>query len=160
MGSKTRVLFVCLGNICRSPTAEAVFRDCVERAGLEDSFDVDSAGTGDWHVGGSPDARMQDHARRRGFDLSELRARQATIEDFHAFDWIVAMDRTNHRELEALRPAGRGSRLELMSRFFPEHEAELDVPDPYYGGERGFERVLDLLEHGCACLLEALRAEA
>jgi protein-tyrosine phosphatase len=130
---------VCLGNICRSPTAEAVLRAKLHGAGLGDRVEVDSAGTGDWHIGSPPDARSQRHAARRGYDLSALRARQVSEDDFHRFDLILAMDHDNLADLQRLAPDSP-ARAEL--RLF----AEVEVPDPYSGGPDGFERVLDLVE--------------
>ena len=150
--SRVSVLFVCLGNICRSPTAEGVFRRKVQEAGLEARVHVDSAGTGDWHVGRPPDARMMEAASRRGLDLSMLRARQVTRDDFDAFDVVVAMDGINLEDLEALAP-GRAVR---MLDFAP-HLPERDVPDPYYGGGEGFERVLDLIEVAAEGLLDEVK---
>ena len=153
---ETSVLFVCLGNICRSPTAEEVFRAAAIRQGLGPRIHVDSAGTGDWHVGSPPDRRAIQAARRRGYDLTALRARQVAGEDFERFGWIVAMDRANLRALEALRPDGFGGHLGLFLDFAP--GADLDeVPDPYYGGLEGFDRVLDLVEIASAGLLERVR---
>jgi protein-tyrosine phosphatase len=142
-----RVLFVCTGNICRSPTAEGVLRHLAKGAGIE--VHVESAGTGDWHVGHPPDERAQHHARSRGYDLSAQRARQVSRGDFERFDFIVAMDRGHLRVLETQCP--------------PEHRAKLrllvggrDVPDPYYGGAEGFERVLDMVEGACRSLLQEI----
>ena len=151
-----KVLFVCLGNICRSPTAEAVFRDLVLRQGRELQIEVDSAGTHGYHIGDPPDGRAQAAARRRGFDMSRLRARQIHASDFEEFDLILAMDRDNLAELERRCPARLRGRLRLLLEFEP--SGELDVPDPYYGGESGFERVLDLVEAAARGLLEELRA--
>ena len=148
----TRILFVCLGNICRSPTAEGVMRRLVADRGLEGQVEVDSAGTGGWHVGAAPDPRSTEAARRRGIVLAGA-ARQVTAADFDRFDLLVAMDRSNLADLLALAPddAAR-ARVRLLLD-------EADVPDPYYGGERGFDDVLDLVEDGCAALLdEALAA--
>lgn len=146
-----RVLFVCLGNICRSPTAEGVFRRKVEEAGLASRIHVDSAGTAGWHVGKAPDQRTRLAAQRRGYDLSALRGRQVGIEDFSRHDLILAMDLSNLADLETLR-AGRGAaELDLFLRRYGSERDE--VPDPYYGGEEGFEQVLDLIEHACDRLL-------
>lgn len=139
MTVRLRVLMVCLGNICRSPTAEAVLRHKLAAAGLDRHVEVDSAGTGGWHVGDPPDARSQRHALRRGYDLSALRARRVAEADFERFDLILAMDEDNLADLERLRPDG-GGRAEL--RLF----AGRPVPDPYAGGPAGFEAVLDLVE--------------
>jgi protein-tyrosine phosphatase len=146
-----RILFVCMGNICRSPTAEGVMRRLVADAGLDDVIEIDSAGTGGWHAGEPPDARAATAARRRGVTL-EGGARQVRPEDFDRFDLIVAMDRGNLRELRALAP-GDGAREKLRLLV-----AGQDVPDPYYGGDRGFETVLDMVEAACRELLDELRA--
>ncbi|MDO8406572.1 MAG: low molecular weight protein-tyrosine-phosphatase [Pseudomonas mandelii] len=139
-----RVLFVCLGNICRSPTAEGVLRHKLREAGLADHIEVASAGTGDWHVGKAPDKRSQAAARLRGYDLSAQRAQQVTRADFSAYDLILAMDNSNLRHLKALQPAKGKAELDL---FLRRYESELDeVPDPYYDGDQGFEQVLDLIE--------------
>jgi protein-tyrosine phosphatase len=133
-----RVLMVCLGNICRSPTAEGVLRHKLRQAGLDRQVEIDSCGTGSWHLGSPPDERSQRHALRRGYDLSALRARCVSEADFERFDYILAMDEDNLGDLQQLRPAG--SRAEL--RLF----ADIEVPDPYSGGPAGFEHVLDLAE--------------
>lgn len=146
-----RVLFVCLGNICRSPTAEGVFRHKLREAGLEPRVTVDSAGTGDWHVGKAPDARTRVAAMRRGYDLSALRARQVCKADFGEFDLILAMDLANLADLKRL---GQGAGTAELDLFLRRYAGELDeVPDPYYGGEAGFEQVLDLIERACDALL-------
>lgn len=151
------VLFVCLGNICRSPTGEGVLRHLVEERGLQQEIDIDSAGTGAWHVGERADRRMRQAADRRGYDLTS-RARQVADEDFHEFDLIVAMDRSNLSDLESRRPDGSPAEVRLFSDFLPAG-APKDVPDPYYGGEDGFDEVLDLVEEGSAELLDYLVAE-
>jgi protein-tyrosine phosphatase len=143
-----RLLFVCLGNICRSPTAEAVTRALAERRGL--ALDLDSAGTGDWHLGAPPDPRMQAAARAAGYDLSALRARQVGPDDFRRFDILYAMDRQNARDLDALRPAGASAELRLFRTHDP--EGGRDVPDPYLEG--GFDGVLRLVERTAAHLLD------
>jgi protein-tyrosine phosphatase len=150
-----RVLFVCLGNICRSPTAEGVLRDIAARefAGLP--LHVDSAGTADYHVGEPPDRRTVAAARRRGYDLASLRARRVSPADFENFDYILAMDRANLAELEQLGQGVIGGRLELFLEFAPELKIQ-EVPDPYYGGTEEFERVLDLCETGARGLLRRL----
>jgi protein-tyrosine phosphatase len=130
---------VCLGNICRSPTAEAVLRAKLEAAGLTQRVSVDSAGTGNWHIGSPPDERSQRHAAKRGYDLSALRGRQVAEDDFHRFDLILAMDQDNLADLQRFAPHG-ASRAEV--RLF----ASTEVPDPYTGGAAGFEHVLDLVE--------------
>ncbi len=152
----TRVLFVCLGNICRSPAAEGVFLHLVAQQGLHDAFVVDSAGTGGWHAGQPADARMREAAARRGIHLPS-RARQIGLDDLRHFDHILTMDEEN---LGAVRALAR--RTAATARIAPliSHGRQLscrEVPDPYYGGEEGFERVLDLLEDACAGLLEDLR---
>jgi protein-tyrosine phosphatase len=157
----TSVLFVCLGNICRSPTAEGVLRHLLAAEAPALSVQIDSAGTGDYHIGEPPDARSQRAAQRRGIDLSGLRARRVTPGDFARFDYMLAMDRHNLRDLEALRP--RGARAEL--RLFLEYaliqpasgDQGLDVADPYYGGEAGFERVLDLVTAAARGFIRALQ---
>jgi len=151
-----KILFVCLGNICRSPTAEAVFRDLARRHAQDLEIEVDSAGTHGYHIGDPPDARAQAAALRRGLDMSALRARQVHASDFEEFDLILAMDRDNLAELERRCPARYRERLRLLLEFGP--SADLDVPDPYYGGESGFEQVLDLVEAAARGLLEDLRA--
>jgi protein-tyrosine phosphatase len=150
------VLFVCTGNICRSPTAEGVFRTYVEHAGLQDRFLIESAGTGDWHAGQPPDPRAIAHARRRGYDLSALRARQVRYDDFARFDWILAMDLHNLRELSAMRPADYAGHLGLFLDFAPELGLR-EVPDPYFGHDDGFEKVLELTERASEALLAAMR---
>ncbi len=148
----TSVLFVCLGNICRSPTADGVFQHIVADRGLGDVITVDSAGTSDWHVGDRPDPRTVRAARSRGYDLSPLRGRQVIIDDFAAFDFILAMDRDNLRVLEQMRPTGYAGHLGLLLAFSAQ-SAYREVPDPYHGGARGFDLVLDLVEDACAGLL-------
>lgn len=150
-----KVLFVCLGNICRSPTAEGVLRQKLRAAGLDDRVLVDSAGTGDWHVGKAPDSRTRQAALRRGYDLSAQRARQVEVADFQRFDLILAMDQSNLRNLKALRPTEARADLDLYLRRY---ELALDeVPDPYYGGEDGFEQVLDLIEQASDALLVEIK---
>lgn len=152
-----KVLFVCLGNICRSPTAEGVFRRLVEEAGLAERIHIDSAGTHAYHVGEPPDARAQAAAARRGVDLSRLRGRQASAADIHRFDYVLAMDRENLANLRAICPAGGESKLRLFLEFAP-HGREKEVPDPYFGGASGFDRVLDLIEAAARGLLAHIRA--
>lgn len=153
-----RVLFVCTGNICRSPTAEGVFRHLAAAAGLADRFAADSAGTHGYHVGEAPDPRSQAAAARRGVDLSAQRARQVTAEDFEDFDLILAMDRGHYRQLAALAPPHAAHRVRLFLDFASPGGAK-DVPDPYYGAGDGFETVLDLVEDAARGLLDHLRAE-
>jgi protein-tyrosine phosphatase len=153
-----RILFVCLGNICRSPTAEGVMRALVRDAGLEKQIELDSAGTGSWHVGEPPDARATQTARRRGIAI-EGAARQVQPSDFEEFDLILAMDSANLRNLRRLAPAApTRAQVRLLREFDPAAGEDLDVPDPYYGGAEGFDRVLDLVHSACASLLEHLRA--
>jgi len=153
----TGVLFVCTGNICRSPTAHGVFLKMVDTAGLAQRVRVASAGTHDYHVGEAPDARAQAHARRRGYDLSGLRARQVSDADFATFDRILAMDRGHLRILQRRAPPGYGGLQLFMDYATP--LAGPDVPDPYYGGADGFERVLDMIELAAAGLLRSLARE-
>jgi low molecular weight protein-tyrosine phosphatase len=151
------LLFVCLGNICRSPTAEGVMRDLVRREGLEDWITLDSAGTGGWHVGDPPDARASATARARGIVL-EGSARQVRASDFEDFDLLLAMDRSNLRDLHRLAPDEEAAtRLKLLREFDPAASGDLDVPDPYYGGSGGFEEVLDLVQAACLGLLAEIR---
>ena len=154
-----KVLFVCTGNICRSPTAEGVFRTLVARHGLECEIGTDSAGTHDYHVGEAPDSRSCAAARARGVVLDDLRARQVTRADFAAFDLVLAMDRGHYAQLARLCPPGSEGRLHLFLDFAPQLGVR-DVPDPYYGGGDGFERVLDLIEAGCEGLLQHIRGGA
>ena len=155
-----RLLFVCMGNICRSPTAEGVMRGLLREQGLGDAVEVDSAGTGAWHAGSPPDARATAAARSRGVVLDGA-ARAVGRADFERFDLILAADRVNLRELRAAAPAGATARLHLLREFDPAAASagELDVPDPYYGGDAGFELVLDHVEAACRGLLDALRAD-
>jgi protein-tyrosine phosphatase len=147
------VLMVCMGNICRSPTAEGVFRHLVREAGLERQVVIDSAGTHDYHVGAPPDHRSEHHAALRGYDLSELRARQVSRRDFERFDLICAMDWDNLELLEEQCPAEHRHKLRRLMEFAPPHLGEV-VADPYYGGTDGFERVLDHVEAACRGLLD------
>lgn len=153
------MLFVCMSNICRSPTAESVFREHARRAGLLEQLRIESAGIGDWHVGEPPDHRAISHARRRGYDLSPLRARQVTRNDFETFDYILAMDRRNLRDLAALRPPGCSGYMGLLLDFVPELDLR-EVPDPYFGGAKGFETVLELTERATLALLAHIRDHA
>ena len=149
----TRILFVCLGNICRSPTAEGVMRGLVREAGLDGQIEVESAGTAGYHVGDPPDPRSVAAAAERGVDL-DSRARQVSEADFNGFDLVVAMDRSNYEELRALAPDDESEeRVRLLREFDPRSDG-LDVPDPYYGGADGFEEVLDIVARSCAALLE------
>ncbi|MBS0338310.1 MAG: low molecular weight phosphotyrosine protein phosphatase [Proteobacteria bacterium] len=156
--SMAAVLFVCMGNICRSPTAEGVFRRMVEEAGLKDAIRIDSAGTHDYHEGAPPDARAQLHAQRRGYDLSGLRARQVRASDFTDFDLILVMDRKNLETLRRVCPKEHAHKLRLLLEYAPLRE-EAEVPDPYYGGERGFDHVLDMVEDAARGLLGVMLRE-
>jgi protein-tyrosine phosphatase len=151
----TRLLFVCLGNICRSPTAEGVMRALVREAGLEDEILIDSAGTGDWHAGDPPDRRATATAASRGITL-EGRARQIRPSDFEDFDLILAMDTSNYEDLLALAPEEARDKVRLLRSYDPT-AIELDVPDPYYGGPQGFEDVIDMVERASRGLLDELR---
>ncbi len=155
MTKRYRVLMVCLGNICRSPTAEAVLRAKLDAARLAALVEVDSAGTGSWHVGEPPDGRSQAHARRRGYELSGLRARTLVREDFQRFDLLLAMDEDNLAELEAMRPRASPTELELLMAYSPRPLGRV-VPDPYSGDASAFERVLDLVEPACDGLVDRL----
>ncbi len=152
-----RVLFVCTGNICRSPTADGVFRRMVADAGLACSVRVDSAGTHGYHIGDAPDPRSVEAAARRGYDLSSLRARKVEQADFDRFELIVAMDQGHLSHLERMCPAGHAGKLVLMMNFSDDFRGR-DVPDPYYGGESGFEVVLDMIEDALIGLLQSVRA--
>jgi len=148
-----RVLFVCMGNICRSPVAAAVFRDLVRQRGLSDKVAVDSAGTYGFHVGDTADSRAIESAGRRGVDLSTHRARRICDDDFSEFDYILAMDRENYDDLLAVSPSGLENRVHLLIQFAP-HLGEDEVPDPYYGGPSGFEHVLDMVQEAAVSLLD------
>jgi protein-tyrosine phosphatase len=155
MTEPVRVLFVCLGNICRSPSAEGVFRALVEKAGLAEQVAIDSCGTGHWHIGKSPDARAQEAARRRGIDISGLRARQFSPEDLNSFDYVLVMDHQNLADLKDVWQQNGGARPVLFLEYgSSEHD---EVPDPYYGGADGFEVVLDLIHEAGEGLLADIR---
>ena len=153
------VLFVCTGNICRSPTAEAVFRRLVREAGLDWSIRADSAGTHDYHVGEAPDERAQRQALRRGYDLSATRARRVAQRDFEEFDLIIAMDRSHLRILQRLCPRENRHKLRLIMEFAPELGTD-EVPDPYYGDRDQFEQVLDMVEAAARGLLRTVSPDA
>lgn len=154
-----RVLFVCLGNICRSPLAEAVFRQVVAEAGLEDRFEIDSAGTAAYHIGEPPDPRSTEVAARRGVTVAGA-ARQIGTVDATRFDYLIAMDRDNLAEVRQVAAAADAApRIHLLRDFDPRADGDADVPDPYYGGPRGFEDVHDLVERSCHALLDHLRQE-
>jgi protein-tyrosine phosphatase len=156
MTKKISVVFVCMGNICRSPTAEAVFRHYVENAGMSGQIMIDSAGTHDYHIGDKPDARAQRAAQQRGYDMSQLRGRQVGESDFRQFDYVLAMDRANLAILQNITPPGSDTRAQLFLEY-ARHHNEREVPDPYYGGADGFERVLDMVEDAAQGLLENIR---
>lgn len=152
---RMRILFCCMGNICRSPSAEGVFRNLLAARAPHLAIEIDSAGTHDYHVGEPPDERAIAAARRRGIDLSALRARTVRASDFTYYDLVVAMDEENLRELRRRAPASQHGRIRLMMEFVPA-AAVRAVPDPYYGGSQGFEQVLDLLEEAAEGLLQQL----
>ena len=155
---KYGVLFVCTGNICRSPTAEAIFRKLAEDAGMVGAVNADSAGTHAYHVGEPPDPRAQAAAAKRGYDLSALRARRIEGADFRRFDLVLAMDQDHCAILARMAGSSAGHKLKLMMSYAQRFK-ERDVPDPYYGGPQGFERVLDLLEDAASGLLRSLRKD-
>jgi len=150
-------LFVCLGNICRSPTAEGVFRALVEARGLEEHYEIDSAGTSGWHQGEPPDPRSREEARRHGVNIDAQRSRAVLLKDFESFDYLVAMDSANLRELRNKCPKAHSHKLHRLTAFAPDLGIT-DVPDPYYGGDRGFEDVYRIIEAGATGLLEAVES--
>jgi protein-tyrosine phosphatase len=150
-----RIQFVCLGNICRSPTVEGVARHLAAREAPQLQLEFDSAGTADYHIGHPPDPRSQRAAMARGYDITQLRARQVVVEDFRRFDLLLAMDEDNLRELQAVAPVGLASRAQLFLSYWPEAPG-LAVPDPYYGDAQGFDTVLHLAEQGSRSLFRAL----
>lgn len=153
-----KLLFVCLGNICRSPAAEGVMRRVIEDAGLTDRVHIDSAGTAGWHTGKRADDRMRAAARSRGLDLTSL-ARQVAEADLADFDLVLVMDRSNHTDIRSFdRPGQHLGKVRLFCEFCSVHE-ETEVPDPYYGGPEGFEKVLDLLEDGCTGVLQHIQQQ-
>lgn len=153
---KVSVLFVCMGNICRSPTAEGVFRHLVRQEQLEDRVHTDSAGTHAYHIGNPPDPRALVTAECRGIELQDLRARRVLAEDFELFDYVLAMDRDNYEILATICPPGYETRLRMFLEFAP-HLNIAEVPDPYYGGASGFERVFDMVEEAAKGLLAEIR---
>lgn len=158
MSKKVRVLFVCMGNICRSPTAHGVFESILEQHGLRELVDVDSAGTHAYHIGEAPDRRSQQAARERGYDLGHLRARRVEGADFAQFDYVLAMDDDNYRLLEAQCPDEYQDRLHMFLEYARDF-SEREVPDPYFGGAHGFQHVLDLVEDAAAGLIEEIRRQ-
>ena len=155
---RVSVLFVCMGNICRSPTAHGVFRKLVQQSGLAERIAIDSAGTHAYHVGEAPDRRARATAERRGIDLSDLRARKTTPGDFLDFDYVLAMDQDNYFALLEICPKGMQHKLQLFMDYAPDMRTR-EVPDPYYGGPTGFERVFDLVEAAAQGLLDEIRAK-
>ena len=154
---KSKILFVCMGNICRSPTAEGVLRHKVALRGLSKSVETASAGTHAYHVGTPPDPRAQAHAARRGYDLSRQRARKVNVEDFARFDLLLAMDHENLEALNKRCPVEHRDKVQLLMRYAKRHASEV-VPDPYYGGPNGFELVLDYIEDACDGLIDSVFA--
>ncbi len=153
------VLFVCTGNICRSPTAEAVMRAMADKAGQADVFFIDSAGTHGYHTGNGPDRRAVATAAARGISMAGLSARPVTVEDFERFDLILAMDAGHLRHLNKMRPAAARAKVALFMDFDAKGQKGRDVPDPYYGADRGFEEVLDMIEAACGGLLAHLNGQ-
>lgn len=153
---KISVIFICMGNICRSPTAEAVFRHYVEDAGLAGNILIDSAGTHDYHIGEPPDLRTQRAAGQRGYEMGGLRGRQVEEGDFLRFDYVLAMDKANLAILQRLAPPDSKAQVQLFLDFARRH-AGREVPDPYYGGAEGFEHVLDMVEDAAQGLLQHIR---
>jgi len=150
-----KILFVCMGNICRSPTAEGVFNKLLEDNGTAARFEVDSAGTIAYHIGEQPDSRAQKAARQRNIDLSTIRARKVLSEDFVEFDYLLAMDEENYANMLAICPQHHQHKVKLFLDYAP-HRSELEVPDPYYGGANGFENVLDLVEEASEGLYNSI----
>ncbi len=156
--NKISVLFVCLGNICRSPTAHGFFLKKLENSGLSNQVEVDSAGTSGWHIGSPPDSRSSQAAQKRGVDLSVLRGRQVCSEDFETYDYVLAMDDDNLDDLRRICPASYTGKLCLFLDYSSQNKYS-EVPDPYHGGSKGFELVLDLIEDGCEGLLEVVKKQ-
>ena len=149
------ILFVCMGNICRSPSAEGFFARALEQSAYREQVSIDSAGTHSYHVGHAPDTRAVDTALNFGVDIAHLRARKVSVNDFHNFDQIVAMDRSNYEDLQSVQPAGSKAKLTMMMKYHPEgHPA--DVPDPYYGGIAGFNYMCELLDLATSGLLQEI----
>lgn len=153
---KHRVLFICLGNICRSPAAEGIMQHIVDQRGLSNQFLIDSAGIGSWHIGQLPDKRMRSHGADHGYDFSS-RARQFSRDDFQRFDYIVTMDEENYYDIiHMAHTDDERAKVVKMANFLKNHPHQMTVPDPYYGGDKGFEFVIELLEDGCSQLLESI----
>ena len=159
MSKSISVLFVCLGNICRSPMAEGVFRQLVEEEGLDGQIRIDSAGTGDWHLGETPDPRASAVARKNGVELDSI-ARTIEVGDLDRFDYVLAMDRENLHDIRALQQAhGGDASIHLFREFDPDAEGDLEVPDPYFGAGDGFDRVYEMIHRTASTLLDDLRAK-
>jgi protein-tyrosine phosphatase len=154
---KTSVLFVCLGNICRSPTAHAVFAHKIAQAGLSGQVLIDSAGTSNYHIGEQPDSRAIAYGARRGYDLSQLKARQVTVNDFSRFDYVFAMDKANLVELNSLCPLNANAKVQLLLSYSDHQDQLMQVPDPYYSDDQGFDYVLGLIENACEHLVEEIK---
>jgi len=154
---KIKVLFVCMGNICRSPTADAVFRHLVKEAGVDHMIDVDSAGTHAYHIGNPPDDRAQNTALQRGYKMHDLRARAVQPSDFEEFDYILAMDKENLSLLQQRSPQQHINKIQLFMQYSTQASPDAEVPDPYFGGHQGFELVFDMVEEASQGLLEHLR---
>lgn len=152
---KIKVLFICMGNICRSPTAHGVFRALVQQRNLHGSIEIDSAGTHAYHVGEPPDRRAQSTATQRGIDLSDLRARPVSSKDFETYDYILAMDEDNYATLMTQCPEDAKQKVHLFLSYAP-HLNRREVPDPYYGGQKGFENVFDMIDHAAKGLLDEI----
>jgi protein-tyrosine phosphatase len=154
--NRYRILFICMGNICRSPSAEGIFRQLLIDHSLENKVEVDSAGTGGWHVGSAPDSRAQEAANQRGVNLSNLKARQVTSKDFDEFDLLIAMDIDNQNKLYEIARPEQENKVKLLLQYSKKFE-QTEVPDPYYGGDNGFDLVLDMIEESTAELLKTLQ---
>ncbi|MDX1949574.1 MAG: low molecular weight protein-tyrosine-phosphatase [Rickettsiales bacterium] len=156
---KKKILFVCLGNICRSPTAQGIFEHFIKNKNLEHKISVDSAGTSGWHKGSPPDRRSIEHAANRGYDLTRQKSRQIEFSDFFEFDLIIAMDKANYEDLKQVAPREERHKIKLFLREYGDNKFIQEVPDPYHKGSDGFEEVLDLLESACLNLIEELERE-
>ncbi len=157
--NKIKVLFVCLGNICRSPTAEGIFRHLVKENGLDGKYEIDSAGTSHWHIGEQPDPRAINEAQCHGINISEQRSRQVVMEDFEQYDYIVGMDQENCRELRKICPKHLQHKIHLLTNYAPGLEVQ-GVPDPYYGGPNGFSKVFGIIEASAIGLLKAVESNS